>query len=220
MKNSNNIITIKDFEKKWGIHFTEKHTGKMAGMISLSTSVLRNEHCKHNCNIAGSICEHCYSARMHKMYKGLEVKTAINTSVLTQVVIPVNDWPLVNALYGRFEAFGDLNNVIQVRNYFNCCKRNKKTKWALWTKNPQIINQAIKAGYKKPSNLVIIVSSLFVNEVGKYKFDFIDKIFTVYDKKYAAENNIDINCGARNCLACNRCYHKTKNIEYVNELLK
>lgn len=212
------FVTMKDFTKKYGIKFCVNHTGKMQGMISLSTSVLLNTYCQTHCKVDNSICQHCYAARMNKMYKGLENVTAANTKALTENIIPVNAWPMINACYIRLEAFGDLNNVTQVINYFNFCKANKQAKIALWTKNPNLIDQAIKAGHKKPNNLVIIVSSLFLNTISNYNYDFIDKVFTVYDKGHAKQ--VNINCGARNCLTCNRCYHRTKNIEYINELLK
>jgi len=47
----------------------------------------------------------------------------------------------------------------------------------------------------------------------------IDKIFTVYTKKYIQENNIIANCGARSCRGCKRCYKKSTRV-YVREILK
>lgn len=212
--------TIKEFEKKYNIRLCLNHTGKMSGMISLSTACSCNEYCKAHSSVNGSICQHCYAERMMKMYNALEKKLMVNTEALTKEIIPTSEMPTLNCLYFRFEAFGDLNNYIQVVNYFNLCKANKAVHFALWTKNPHIIQEAINKGYKKPSNLVILVSSIFVNKIGQIRYDFIDKVFTVYDKKFAEENGIEINCGARNCLACHRCYKKTKEVEYINELLK
>ena len=47
------------------------------------------------------------------------------------------------------------------------------------------------------------------------KFDFVDKVFTVY----ADCEGVEINCGARNCFECHKCYTKNKT-EYINEKLK
>jgi hypothetical protein len=115
-----------------------------------------------------------------------------------------------------------LANDIQVINYFNICKANPYTNFALWTKNPQIVYKAILKGYEKPTNLNIIYSSLFMNqptkiETIKRKYPFIDKVFTVYDEKIA--QSVSINCGARKCLKCRICYEKN-DITEVNEIVK
>ena len=157
---------------------------------------------------------------MAKRYgKGFQDKYKANTDILTTTIIPVKEWPLINALMFRLESFGDLNNEIQVINYFNFCNRNKNVKFALWTKNPEFIDKAIKAGHKKPKNLVIVQSSSFVNVKEEKKFDFVDKVFTVYDKNYIRQNNVKINCGARNCFECGRCYSK-KTTDDIKEQLK
>ena len=54
--------------------------------------------------------------------------------------------------------------------------------FALWTKNPWIIEDAFDASERKPSNLQIIYSSPCINDQADPGYDFIDKIFTVYDK--------------------------------------
>ena len=51
------------------------------------------------------------------------------------------------------------------------------------------------------------------------KFWFIDHVFTVYDKNTIKENNIDINCGGKDCLGCQQCYHKGTEF-YIREKLK
>lgn len=213
-------MTIKNFEKKYGIHFTLNHTGKMYGMASLSTSVVENPICAKRAKVKGSICEKCFANNMFKMY-GESFRDCFkkNTEVLTTTIIPVRDWPIINYRIFRLEAFGDLQNSIQVENYFNFCKRNPGTTFALWTKNPYFIYEAIRNGNSKPKNLIIIQSSCFINKEDKKSFGFIDKVFTVYSKPYIKENNISINCGARNCLECGRCYSKRTSSE-VREQLK
>ena len=214
-------MTINAFMKETGLHFTMNHTGKMEGMVSISTSVRENKNCQQRAKVAGSICEKCFADKMIDRYPALERCLKGNTEILTTKEIPVNEWPLLNVAFFRFESFGDLNNKTQVVNYFNLCKRNKHVTFALWTKNPFFIYEAIKAGNEKPGNLIVIVSSPMINEVcDAYlkAFPFIDKIFTVYDKQTA--KTVNINCGARHCLSCLRCYTKTDSVEYVNEILK
>lgn len=217
-------MTIKEFEKKYHIRICTDHSGKMENMISLSTSVLENEHCQNRARIKGSICEKCFARAMAERYgNNFKDKYKTNTEILTSIIIPANDWFDINALYLRLESFGDLNNMIQVVNYFNFAKHNKKTVFALWTKNLQYINQAITAGYKKPKNMIIIYSSPMINaKVNTEKlfkiYPFIDKVFTVYDGKYISKNNIVVNCGARNCFTCGQCYSKRTSKEICEKL--
>ena len=104
-------------------------------------------------------------------------------------------------------------------NYFHICKKNKHVHFALWTKNPWIIEEALDASERKPSNLQIIYSSPCINDQADPGYDFIDKIFTVYDKDYISTHDVSINCGAKSCLTCHKCYVKSK-IKYINEKLK
>ena len=212
-------ITLHNSRKHNGLHFTTKHSGKMSGMVSISTSVTTNERCKKNAEIKGSICEKCFASKQMRVFPTMEKPMVENQRILTSSVLPMELLPTINNLYFRFEAFGDLNNDIQVMNYFNLCYKNPKTKFALWTKNPDYIESAIKQGYKKPENLNIVLSSLFINQERKSKYDFVDKIFTVYDPKYIEENEVSINCGSRNCFGCGLCYEKN-NVTVINEKLK
>lgn len=213
------ICTMANSKKINGLHFTTKHTGKMEGMASISTSVTTNERCAKNASIKGSICEKCFAAKQMKVFPSMEKPMIQNQKILTSGIIPSDQLPVINVLYFRFEAFGDLNNATQVINYFNICRKNPGVKFALWTKNPDYIAQAIKAGHEKPENLNIILSSLFINKERKTKYDFVDKIFTVYDKEYIASENVEINCGARNCFTCGLCYNKN-GVRIINEQLK
>lgn len=211
--------TLSNVKKITGLHFTTKHTGKMEGMISLSTAVTTSERCKKNAEIKGSICEKCYASTMMKRYPTMKTPMEKNQEILTAEILPFEKLPRINALYFRFESFGDLNNDIQVINYFNLCYKNPNVKFALWTKNPDYIEAAISQGYKKPENLNIVLSSLFINKERKIVHDFVDKVFTVYDKKHASENDVNINCGAKSCFSCGLCYNKN-GVKVVNEILK
>ena len=202
-----------------GLHFTTKHTGKMAGMASISTAVTTNERCKKNAQVPGSICAMCYAAKQMKFYPSMEKPMVENQRILTGSVLPMEKLPRINNIYFRFESFGDLNNATQVKNYFNICYKNPRVKFALWTKNPDFIAEAIADGYEKPANLNIVLSSLFVNKERKNNYDFVDKVFTVYDPEYIAAPNVEINCGAKNCFTCGLCYEKN-GVAVINEKLK
>lgn len=200
-----------------------KHTGKMEGMQSLSTSVKLNPHCMERAKNPNCICHYCYAERMLAMYSSLEGKLAENTSILTSTVISPANMPILNVAWFRFEAFGDLNNYVQVVNYFNLCKRNPQTRFALWTKNPWIIQEAIEKGFKKPRNLTVIYSSPALNcraDNMPNLYPFIDKVFTVWSKDYLKDHpEIRINCGKKKCIECGICYKRNK-IVFVDEIKK
>ena len=64
-----------------------------------------------------------------------------------------------------------------------------------------------------------LYSSPCINDQADPGYDFSDKIFTVYDKDYISTHDVSINCGAKSCLTCHKCYVKSK-IKYINEKLK
>ena len=205
----------------YSLKLTLNHTGKMSGLQSLSTACTLNTRCQKYSKINGAICQKCYAQNMFKRY-GENFNNAFehNYRVLTKSIIPVEYLPKINSLYFRFEAFGDLQNTKQFINYLNICNHNPRTNFAIWTKNPDIIQKVFNSGYEKPENLNILVSSLFINQPANFsKYNFIDKIFTVYSKDYIKSNNININCGARDCAGCLKCYTKNS-ITVINEMLK
>jgi hypothetical protein len=208
-----------DMKNRELLHLTTNHTGKMKGMMSLSTCCKSNPWCQQHCKVEGSVCQKCYAQRMMKMYTNMDVCLERNAEILTSKVIPIEDLPLVNACYFRFEAFGDLINETQLINYFNICRKNPDTHFALWTKNPHIVKNVVSTR-KKPKNLQIILSSLFINEeIDISNMPHIDKVFTVYDQKTIDEDGIEINCGAKSCLKCHQCYKSNGN-KYIREKLK
>lgn len=205
------FLTTKEFRLMFGIAFSENMTGKMETITALSTSCLANKRCLARMMNGENICAYCFSAAFQAFKKNLRENTLQNFKILNEVVIPIKYWPLVCNDMLRFEAFGDLATWKQVANYFNCCEANPNSRCALWTKNPDIIAEAIEKGFKKPDNLIIIVSSLKVNEEIdleelKRKYSFVDYIFTCFDKEYIKEHDVDINCGGRSCRGCADCY--------------
>lgn len=214
------FITVKSFEKETGVHFTLNHTGKMEGMQSLSTSCICNPACLVRMQDPESICSHCFAAAMHKRYSNLGVCLEKNTEILSGRLFEVCELPMINAAYFRFESFGDLGSVTQARNYIRLAKRNPWTRFALWTKNPGYLANAIREE-GKPDNLNVILSSPYINTpCDASRWDFVDKTFTVWDKW--GENHIGhdkINCGSRKCLDCLLCYTKN-NVTAINESLK
>ena len=216
-------MTMKEFEKKYGVHFSTALDGKLLDVYAFTTSVKENPYCKNRVNCDGMICKECYANASLDYRKNCRDSYGANTAVITSVIIPIEDIPYIVSPSGyfRFESHGDLINEIQVVNYFNMARYNPHLKCALWTKNPWIIRKAFeKYDIEKPENLVIVGSSYFVNKAMEMSaYTFIDKIFTVYESAYATENGIEINCGLRQCAECGRCYENYGG-RYVNELPK
>lgn len=201
---------------------TRDHGGKMKGFWSFSTSVLNNENCRKHSLVRGSVCAHCYAQKYAKMRHQLADKLRRNLLLISSFIYPKECFPLLNCAFFRLEAFGDITNSIHVKNYFTFCEANPQVRFALWTKNPHIIEQAINEGAVKPSNLVIVYSPLFLNTCPMSifeKYDFIDKIFCVYDQETIDREGVVINCGAKNCLACHICYFRDTE-KVIREKLK
>jgi len=204
------------------IQITLNHSGKMKGMQSLSTNTLTNSLCTKNHQIEGSICAKCYSQTLLKMRKTLQAKTERNTILLTKRILKFEELPYVNTLYFRFEAFGDVHNRTHLINYMNMAIKNPHCRFALFTKNYKVAYEYFQHN-PIPTNVNIILSSLMINKpisVDKFiKAGIKVKTFTVYRKEAVAQNNIEINCGAKSCISCLNCYTKNDIID-IRELLK
>lgn len=212
------MMTIAQFEKETGIKFNKNMSGKMEGITCLSTSNRCNKYCASRKNDPSSICSKCFADGTCKRYAALNQNMAKNTEILTSHLFDVNELPVINAMIFRLESFGDLNNATQCINYFRLCKRNPGVRFALWTKNPGFVRAAIEAGESKPDNLIILLSSHKIGvRADASRWSFVDKTFTVYRKDQMDESQI--NCGSRDCLTCQRCYHKHTDSD-VREYLK
>ena len=204
-----------------------KHGGKMKDLVSWSTSPF-NPICDKRALNINSVCAHCFSRRMMKVYKALAAKLARNRDFIVSLDLKPEDVYKFKPKSGyfRFEAFGDLFSPLQVKNYFTMAAA-QDAKCALWTKNPQVIKAAIEQyNLVKPDNLNIIYSVAGLNSnaaAAIYEafqecgYGFIDKVFTVYDAEHA--DGVNINCGAKACATCGLCYEKN-DVVFINEKLK
>lgn len=210
-------------------HIVFNHDAKMHGVISLSTYVGNNKYCLARCdNCSNAICKYCYASSLTKQRYFLKMKLIRIMAIFTSVELKACDVPVIDAAvfpFFRFEAFGDLNNKLQFVNYNLFARVNSAVNITIWTKNPGIIQACINDGLQFSKNLVIGLSSLYLNtpEIEKAKkYSFIRFLFTVYDDNYIKEHNIVINCGAKHCLTCGICYkhlHEYKNagLMIINE---
>ena len=199
------------------------HSGKMTGINSIGTSCANNPWCIQRRENSESVCSKCYASTYMKMRKALKERLEDNADILTTRLLKDREIPVTNAAVFRFESFGDLYNITHLTNYVLICERNPYTHFGLWTKNIWILQELFNdCGIKKPDNLSIIVSSPMLNkimELDREKYWFVDHVFTVYNKQFIKANDVEINCGSRDCLGCQRCYHRNTEF-YVNEKLK
>ena len=215
------------------IHVSDKMTGKMQGIPSISTSCHCNQFClarmakgdytdKETGKTYKCICKSCFADSTLDRYHGLENATTDNYYLLNESILDDSLLPIFgNVRFVRIESYGDLGSATQAINYLNIIRKNPDVTFAWWTKNPNFINQAMKIlEIRKPENVIFIQSSCYVNLKTEKKFDWIDKVFTVYDKKFIQENGLDINCGARSCVNCKRCYSLKNKETEVSEMLK
>lgn len=198
------MITINEFEKASGIHFNKYMTAKMQGITCLGTSNLCNPFCAARKGNPDSVCAKCYADGLLNCRKNVAKNMDDNSRILTEHLFHLNELPTINAAIFRFEPFGDLINTTQARNYIRLAKVNPHVTFALWTKNPGILAQAVKLE-GKPSNLIVILSSHLIGvKADPSRWDFVDKVFTVYRKDQI--DSSEINCGSRMCLTCRKCY--------------
>jgi len=206
---------------------SDNMSGKMAGIPSISTSVLENPICQKRRQDKNSICAKCFAASTAARYSSLAKNLKSNLELLTGEILPAIVLPrfipeLSNIV--RFESFGDLANVNQAINYLNIARINPDVRFALWTKNIGFLAKAVEM-VGKPENIRIIYSAPIVNhaidvEKTQRAFSCVDAVFTVYDKKHVAANNVDINCGAKSCITCRNCYDRSDFYSDIKEQLK
>jgi hypothetical protein len=213
--------TVAQFEESTGYRFNKAMSGKMSGIMCASTSNLCNPFCAARKGNPNMICAACFADSTCKQYEALRENMARNTEIITTRLFKDWELPELPGPLFRFESFGDLRNVTQARNYIRMARVNPDVSCALWTKNPGFLQQAVALEGGRPDNLVTIHSSAYIDTpapVDRFPGLF-DKTFTVYRPETVAARGIDINCGARDCMTCRRCYSRDTESD-VRELLK
>lgn len=213
----------KALEKKAAalLAFADRNDAKGRREIAAAYRKEAAETTKEAARIRVPICAYCFANRSHW---DAAVAGARNLSVLSAAVLDISDLPIFgNVRMVRFEWGGDVQNVTQARNYIRIAKANPGVVFAWWSKNLTIINRAIKLE-GRPENVVFIQSSFYTDKIDKPRYDWVDKVFTVWtSEETASAAGVAINCGARHCVSCSRCYKLRKPgdpVEYVHELVR
>ena len=220
---------------KIGLGLTQtEHEGKMKFIPSISTCSKCNKLCQLRIQNKEAVCAHCYADQMLDYRKNLVESTERNHEILsdhlftrkelkdvkikwTEKMLEGNPKRLV-----RLEAFGDVDNVTQARNYIRIVKANRGCHFAVWSKNSGIWAKAFELE-GKPKWLMFVLSSLRVNkpdEPGPRIAPYVDHVFTVYNSAHIAEHGTKTNCAGKSCAKCGRCYRKNPADFYVNEKLR
>ena len=208
----------------WIVNHT---SNKLEGICSISSSVHDNLFCKARTKLKDCICKHCYAASQQARHTGLKEHNILNGIILRNVLIPVKYFKLLKIIfpYIRIESFGDVQNVIQARNYIRIIKAFPRKRCAIWSKNLYIWEQAF-AAEGKPNNTTYVHSSSYLNKpdnIDKQRFSFVDHVFTVYTEEYIKQYNIKINCGGKKCMECLKkrinCYFRNTEF-FINEKKK
>lgn len=218
---------VSDFADNRSYVLVSDHmTGKMKGIPSVSTIFLSNERCKNRMKCDKLVCHSCYA--QGQTFKGSLVKNCTqNYDLLNSRVLEANEFPhfMYSEIPVRIESYGDTGSVIHAANYVKMAMVNPHVTFAAWTKNPDHYQKAFEMLGGKPKNLIMVLSSIECNKPTQLykKYDWVDHVFTVYTLDYIKENgakeHVEINCGARSCNTCRRCY-KLISPFFINEVLK
>lgn len=203
------------------VYISRNMSGKMDGILSISSSCLCNPICKARHENGVSVCARCFASTTVSMRKSLRDHLTDNYKVLNERDLLPHELPRVCADVCRLESFGDLASVTHAKNFLRIAYANPWCLFVLWTKNPQFMEKALD-DLGRPDNIKFIYSSFELNkpelDIVK-RYPFFDHVFTVYTAKYIAENNVNINCGGRKCRECMHCYTRGTALE-ISEQLK
>ncbi len=222
--NQNIIINGREFNMRSSdftvnlspVHISDKMTGKMKGIPSISTCCSVNPICLARMQDGNSVCSKCFAETTMKMKPTVRAAMESNYYLLTESVLEMELLPRFgNVRIVRIESFGDVANVTQAINYINIIKVNPDVVFAWWSKNMNIIKNAMDL-VGKPENVILVESAPILDSEIEPSNEYVDKTFTVYHKK---DDDAFINCGGRSCVTCQRCYHKETET-HVREALK
>lgn len=180
-----------------------KHEGKMEGFQSISV------YPRCSCPLP------CYAKRLLKYRKTLRDALKINSRLL-KFDLPGDKIPRINAVYFRFNSFGELLNLTHLKNLCKIAEANERTTFTLWTKQYNLVEHAFSL-YERPKNLLIIYSSKELNTPLNIKdYKQCDKVFTVWEKSVEPSDGFPCQ---KKCLECLMCYSRNK-VKYINEEVK
>jgi len=214
--------------------YLDKGDGKMKGMYGVSTDAGSIGFCKKMAGDRKKICSMCYSL---KKMKGFKKKSRpawkSNLKIFSKRIVPVEEWSQLDYVvpYVRIHPNGEVSDY---KHYKSICNfiimqylTNSVSGTVGWfTKRKDLVAKYGKWNFDKynvPEDfLQMTYSNWYFNKeatTGDIPTGF-DRIFNVFEKDFAEENGIEINCGTKGeCARCRECY-KSSGWKVVNEQLK
>lgn len=202
---------------------THDKNHKMAGLQSLSTSVLENPICQVRRKEPGSVCAKCYAQHLTAYRKSLRDCLSRNFAMLTDHLFDEREAMRCqfDTRYGRIESFGDVASVTHARNYIRIIRANPETNFGIWSKNAALWKRAFDLD-GKPENTTFVLSSMNLNSPDRIPDgmqEYIDHIFTVWDKEHYIFAGTPSECAGIQCKTCLKCYKRGGELE-INEKLR
>lgn len=199
------------------IHIS-KMTGKLEGFKAISSNTVTNPYCiqQFNCGNSDNICTKCYSHTMLNSYrKNMQKPLEHNSQLLSSTVLPFDQLPVILDAFFRFNAHGELINIIHLTNLVNIAVKNPHCNFALWSKQNQLVQEYF-ASNQKPSNLILIFSNSKIGKILPKPPKHFDKTFNnVPHDQFVSEQN----CTGQKCKDCLLCY-KHNGVSTIVEMVK
>ena len=191
------------------IHIS-KLEGKFEGFRAISSNTVTNAFCikQNKVTLESWICSICYShSSLNGFRKNAQPALQRNSDILSKSIIPMEYLPLLMDAFIRFNAHGELINLIHLKNLINITIKNPHCTFALWTKRKDYISLVAKE-IKIPDNLILVYSNPVIDKPINTIPKHFHKVFNnVTFDKVEPET---INCHTK-CKDCFRCYKFSNN---------
>lgn len=198
---------------------------KLAGIESVSTSVVENKICQARRKDTKSVCAKCYAEALVNCRVSLGDHLRNNYNILNAGLIPTEKfYNLFSTVLGRIESFGDCASLIQGENYTRMIKANPETHFAIWSKNYAFYFK-VWDRVGKPGNTTFVLSSSEINvpfdmsKLPEKWRGYVDHVFTVWDIDKYPLHDMAGHCAGVRCMSCQKCYHNGTPF-YINECLR
>ena len=209
-------FTDADFLVMMAIMQTPYHdSGKIEGLQSYDSSASACSFCASMLKAAEAndriICGHCYDKAQEERWHNVKLRHGLQLEMIATVLIPHRYLALLDIYteFFRFNSSGDVENSIQVANYYRMAKTHPETSCRLWSKNKAAVKYA-KLLEPKPANCKNIYSVCEIDghcEELPEDFDFYFVVASTPEKvaEYLAKGLNE--CNGKRCRACKfKCY--------------
>jgi hypothetical protein len=196
-----------------------KMTGKLDGLRAISTNTVTNAYCiKQNASgNANNICTKCYSHAMLGSYrKNMQPALQRNSEALANKILADDEVPTILDAFFRFNAHGELINLVHLENINRIARKNPHCSFALWTKRNDIVSKYY-AQRDKPANLVLIYSNPKISTIMAKPPKHFDRTFNnVLEHEHVERQN----CTGQQCKDCRLCYTIGNGVDTIVEKVK